>query len=303
MIVNPQPFNYRLIIGSLVLVIVILGFYNYNSFINLKNQETFVKQENQLVQSELSKMIDNYNIINGKNDRVNLELEATKDKLSRMIDSIKIVPKKVSLISHNTAKVKSNKLSIIKAYYEINDKSNNAFFDDSQGNDIDFLKHNSAVKSSKDKESQLPKIINYGLINNAVDSPKKTITIKNIKAQGVKKITPKQRIISTKTASKANQLHVSFTIDKSEMTNFKMESVYIQILDSKNNIVGDKGVVSFGNQNLIYSEKAIVDSKDDDLKISKLIKASKREPLIKGSYLVNVFHNTTRVANTTINLK
>ena len=57
MIVNPQLFNYRLIIGSLIVAVNrfrCLQFYNYQS---ITSHQQFLEQEKKLVESELSQMI------------------------------------------------------------------------------------------------------------------------------------------------------------------------------------------------------------------------------------------------------
>jgi hypothetical protein len=41
MIVNPQIFNYRLIISSLIVVLIALGVYSYSSYEDMKSHEVF----------------------------------------------------------------------------------------------------------------------------------------------------------------------------------------------------------------------------------------------------------------------
>lgn len=307
MIVNPQLFNYRLIIGSLVIVIIVLGSYTYYNSATLKNQEAFVKQENQLVQNELSKMIDNYKIINVKNDRVTLKLESAKEKFIRIKDSIKLLPNNDALISHYKTKIKAvseinaSNLSLLGAYKDKNSMLDRQLQKETSSKNVIL---NTSEVILEEVPEVLPLIfLNTALINNKSVALENAISIRNIKVQGVKRITSKNRIITTRTASKANQLHISFTIPQSEVANSNKKNVYIQILDSNNNVVGDKGSVSFGERNLIYSKKAIVNHDNENIKISALIKTNRKEPLIKGSYLVSIFHNATRVANTTITLK
>lgn len=321
MIVNPQLFNYRLIIGSLVTVIVVLGAYSYNSFISLKDQEAFIKQENHLVQNELSQMIDSYKTVNGKNDRVTYKLEDVNDKLNRIMDSVKALPESKSLITHYEAKIKAAKqsnasvLTLLNVY-----KAENAVLKE--------LLLENIVKPKKTMASTIPAVLEQKpidkalldgaiknvspslsntsiLMNNVIEieDTESTINIRNIRVEGVKRVTPKKRIVSTKTASKANQLHVSFTIPKSELSDPNKKNIYIQIVDPNNNVVGDKGSVNFGNRNLIYSKKTTIHQDKENVKFSTLIDTNRKEPLIKGEYLVNIFHNSILIADTTLNLK
>ncbi len=313
MIVNPQLFNYRLIIGSLVIVIIVLSTYSYNNYVTLKSKEAFVKKEKQLVQNELSKMINNYKTINVKNNIVSNKLEGTKNKLNRIIDSIEILPKNASLITHYEAKIKAmNKDNMV------NLATLNTFKDEITA--LNFLLEN----STNTKENKTVQHTNEVIIENpieklnssnrigeksipikGVEKTESPVNIKNIKVQGVKRITAKNRVISTRIASKAKQLQVGFTIAENEI--FEEEThhknIYIQVVDPNNNIVGDKGSVNFGESDLIYSKKMLIHQTNGNIKISTQIKTNKNEPLIVGSYLVNVFHNSNRIANTTVSLK
>jgi len=308
MIVNPQPFNFRFIISSLLIVIIILGFYSYNSFITLQNQKAFIEQENQLVQNELSKMIENYNTVTVKNNRVSLKLEGAETKLNKIIDSIKVLPKKSALINHYNAEIRTVEassaatLSVLKAYKNENSTLREQLRNYTNKENIELNKTKIPIEKIE-QDLFIPSIISSPVVNTVTKSPEHLISIKNIKAQGVKRVTSKNRIITTRTASKANQLHVSFTVPKSELLDPNRKTIYIQILDANNNVVGDKGSVNFGNRNLIFSKKAIITKDNRSVKISTLIKTNKNEPLIKGVYRVNVFQNSSPVAKTNIYLK
>jgi len=60
MIVNPQLFNYRLIIGSLLVVLTALGIYSFTNYKSIKSYEEFLKQEKFLIEQELTEMLESY---------------------------------------------------------------------------------------------------------------------------------------------------------------------------------------------------------------------------------------------------
>lgn len=331
MTVNPQLFNYRLVIGSLVIVIVMLGSYGYKSFEKLKDHEAFIQQEKRLVENELSEMINSYKTINIENYRVNNSLEGTKDKLNTLLDSITLLPANTSLITHYKFQLRSirkeneKRLTFVDSLTEENNRlkqlaSNYKYELDHKDIVKNYVMPLFSVPNIKSKSTLLidnsPSIIKndeqeettYSDIEiNSISNKKplttaKTFGVIKIKAQGIKRITPK-RIINTKIAARANQVHVSFTIPKSKLIDKGDKAVYIQILDPNSNIVGDKGVMSFGDLDLIYSKKTIVNYEKENFRVSTLIKTNSNEPLITGSYLVNIFHNENRVGKTSIYLK
>ena len=77
MIVLPQSFNYRLIIGTLVIALAILGSYSISSFNAFEDQEEFLEQETKLVQNELSEMISLYDDVSVENESMMIISSAT----------------------------------------------------------------------------------------------------------------------------------------------------------------------------------------------------------------------------------
>ena len=60
MIVNPQLFNYRLIISSLLVVLTVLGVYSFDKYKSIESYEEFLEQEKVLIETELSELLLSY---------------------------------------------------------------------------------------------------------------------------------------------------------------------------------------------------------------------------------------------------
>ena len=99
MIVNPQPFSYRLIIGSLIIAIAVLSSFSYISYKDVKENQAFVEQENKLVENELSEMISQYDKIEVENEGLKIQFEKAKTKMQIILDSVKNIRPSGSLIS------------------------------------------------------------------------------------------------------------------------------------------------------------------------------------------------------------
>ena len=91
MIVNPQILNYRLIISSLVIVLVVLGGYSYSSYQSLKSHESFLAQEKSLIEEELSVMLFNFNSISEDYNFVSSDFEHAKIKIKSALDSLRLL--------------------------------------------------------------------------------------------------------------------------------------------------------------------------------------------------------------------
>ena len=96
MIVNPQSFNYRLIIGSLIVAVTILTVYSFTSFQSIRAHEQFLEQEKKLVESELSQMITRYDDVSISNDLLSAQLEEAKFNTKIALDSLRLLSRKQS---------------------------------------------------------------------------------------------------------------------------------------------------------------------------------------------------------------
>ena len=83
MIVFPQTYNYRLIIGSLILALSVLGVFTVHNQNKLEEYNSYLAQEKKLIQNELSEMISRFDTIDVENKELSKQLEKSKLKLEQ----------------------------------------------------------------------------------------------------------------------------------------------------------------------------------------------------------------------------
>jgi uncharacterized protein (DUF3084 family) len=106
--------------------------------------------------------------------------------------------------------------------------------------------------------------------------------------------------IATDKASRADVLKVSFTIAENSIAKSGDRKFYVQVIDSKNNVMGERQIERFSDLTLTYSFIANVKY---DNKTVDLVKNVPAEKLVKGTFFVNVFDNGQLVSTTTFTLK
>ena len=106
--------------------------------------------------------------------------------------------------------------------------------------------------------------------------------------------------IETDKASRADVLKVSFTIPENSIAKSGDRKFYVQVIDSKNNVMGERQTERFSDLTLTYSFIANVKY---DNKTVDLVKNVPAEKLVKGTFFVNVFDNGQLVSTTTFTLK
>ena len=301
MIVNPQLFSYRLIIGSLVIAIVILGSFSHISYNTLKKNQMVIEQEKALVESELSEMISSYKTVDVENDSIAKRLEETKSKITTILDSVKLLKPNASLISIYKVQIKLLKEENMQLFAAVDNlQSKNAVLNLKAQSNATGLEQSNTIASALKSKNKTLVVTNLKFKEDLVKA--KQFTITNIVAEGVKRVTTSSRIINTENVNKTNKFHVCFTLVKNEQLEKGPKDLYIQILDSKMNVVADKGTLNFGKTSLIYSAKTIAQYTNEDLEICLLIDKG-AEKLTKGAYFVSIFYQGKKLGRTIIQLK
>ena len=95
-------------------------------------------------------------------------------------------------------------------------------------------------------------------------------------------------------------LRVSFTIAENSVAKSGDKNYYIQIIDSKNNVLGEKATVVFSSQTLTYSFISTVKFENKTVQVQQELSGKDFE---KGTYFVNVFDKNELVSKTSFTLR
>jgi cell division protein FtsB len=106
--------------------------------------------------------------------------------------------------------------------------------------------------------------------------------------------------IATDKASRTDVLKVSFTIAENSIAKSGDRKYHVQVIDSKNNVMGESQTERFSDKTLTYSFIANVKYDNKTVDFVKNVPAQK---LVKGTFYVNVFDNGQLVSTTTFTLK
>lgn len=125
------------------------------------------------------------------------------------------------------------------------------------------------------------------------------LTILNLKTQPYKERSS-GKLVQTDKARRVDKIKISFTIAANEVAPAGNRTYYVQVIDPKNNVIGEKATEVFGDYTLTYSfiTNAIFENKT--ITVDELISG---KDFAKGLYHVNIFDKGQMMANTTFNLK
>jgi hypothetical protein len=125
------------------------------------------------------------------------------------------------------------------------------------------------------------------------------LTVLNLQTTAVKQKSSGKQIATDK-ASRADVLKVSFMIAENQIAKSGDKTYYVQIIDSKNNVLGDKKTETFGEKALTYSFVSTVKYENKTVKVEKDIPVS---DITEGNYFVYIFDKAELVSKSSFSLK
>lgn len=125
------------------------------------------------------------------------------------------------------------------------------------------------------------------------------LTVLNLKTSAYK-VKGSGKQIETDKAGRADILKISFIIAENEVAKAGDKQYYVQIIDSKNNVLGYQKTETFGDNILTYSFVANVKYENKTVQVSEDLPSKDFE---KGTYFVNVFDKDVLVSKTSFVLR
>jgi len=293
MIVNPQLFNYRLIISSLLIVLTVLGIYSYNKYKSIESYEGFLKQEKVLIESELSDLLTSYDDLSQDYNLIASQLNDAKLEAKVALDSLRLLKSDLSIITRFKEQLIAlkSKSKVLLSTIDSLDAENKQLQKEKRYA-LSTIKENTSTINDLE---QVNDSLNRSIDNAAV------LKASSISATTYKLKSGKKRFSDR--AKRVNAIDVCITLNENSLALKGKKDIYIQIVSPEGNVVSDQGEVTFGNSSLIYSNKQIVDYNNKDLEVCAAVVADEDDkPFKKGYYFINVFHGNKKLRSTSIEL-
>lgn len=293
MIVNPQLFNYRLIISSLLVVLTVLGIYSFNKYKSIESYEGFLKQEKVLIETELSDMLLSYDDLSQDYSLMASQLQEAKLETKMALDSLRLLNSDLSIVTRFKEQliVLKSKSKVLLSTIDSLNSANKKLQKEKRYALSTIKKNTSTINNLEEANDSLNKSISNAAVLKA----------SNINAQSYRLKSGKKRI--TDKAKRANAMDVCITINENPLALKGKKDIYIQIVGPDGNVLADKGEVKFGDSSLIYSSKQIIDYNNENLEVCTAIVADEDDkPFLKGYYFITIFHRNIKLGGTSIQL-
>jgi len=285
--------KFKILIGVLSVLLIALAVYTVSLYNDSKDKVTGLEQQKETIENELEELIANYDEVIQDNELKDKDLLSARDRIEILLDSVQNAEANVLLIERYKSEVgrlKNERKMLFKradSLIAVNKRI-------SMERDSTTTVLNETIKvvdSVNEKNTSMAETIKKASIVKAIDLRGEAVIIRN-----------SGKVVDTRRASRADKVRACFTLAPNAVAKSGDRELYVQVINPKNNLLGDKETIGFESGVLNYSAKTSVFYENEELDVCVLVNATENN-LIEGRYTVNVFDGETQVATTTMELK
>lgn len=285
--------KFKILVGILSLLLIVLAVYTVTLYNDSKDTEAILVGQKDDIENELQELITNYDEVIQDNEIKDKDLLEARERIVVLLDSVKDAKANVALL--NRYKVEIGRLkdervilfkkadSLIAANELLTAERDNTYLE---------LNETIKVVDSVSQENEvMAETIREGSIVNAIGLIASAVIIKN-----------SGKIVDTKRAKRANKVRACFTLAPNAIAEKGDRMLYVQVINPKNNLLGEKTELEFDNGVLSYSASTKVFYENEELDVCVMVNAADGD-IISGRYTINVFDGSNLVATSTMTLK
>ena len=288
---NNSSSSLKVIIAILAILLVGSLVYIYKISTDAKTVQTELTKsvsEKDIVMKDLQQLKTTYDAAIAENTSMSDELIIERDKVVNLMNDISKSKGDASKYRSQYQKLQSNMKVLIAENEGL--KKENVTLTTQRDSTVVVLgeskKYNEVLVGQNE---ELSKTVEKG----------SKLTVLNMKTAAYK-IKGSGKQIATDKAGRADVLKISFTVAENQIAKSGDKQYYVQVIDSKNNVLGDKKTETFEDITLTYSFVVNVKYENKTVQVSEDLRG---KDFAKGTYYVNVFDKSELVSKTSFSLK
>jgi len=285
--------KFKIIVGILTLLLIVLAVYTVTLYNDNKDTITILEDQKSDVEYELEELIANYDEVIQDNEIKDKDLLEARERIVVLLDSVKDAKANAALLKRYKSEIRNLKNertllfkkadSLIAVNKLVVAERDNAF--------LELDESHKVIDSVSGENTALSEKVRKGSIVHAVDLTGSAVIIRK-----------NGRVVDTKRSKRADKIRACFALTPNPIAEKGDRTLYIQVINPKNNLLGERGELKFETGTLSYSASTIVYYENDELDVCAMINANEAD-LIGGTYTINVFDGSNLVATSKMTLK
>jgi hypothetical protein len=281
------------LIGILAVLLLSLGIYTATLVTDSQKAQERLTIEKLEVEEDLQELLVSYNQAIEESSVKDNELIAARQRIQGLLDSLKSADADRDLLRRyksELGKLKTERDYLVKRVDSLQYVAQR-FEYERDSTSVVLEETIREVDSIKIQNEALETIVTKG----------QALKLSKLSGEGVK-VRNNGKIVSRNRASQIDKLRTCFTINANEIAEKGDKLLFIQVINPRNNVLGEQSTVSFEDKVLTYSATSNVFYENEELDVCVLVNASE-EDLVSGIYQINVFDGPRLVANSSLELK
>ena len=288
-----QNTKFKALIGVLAVILIGLTIYTVNLYTDYEENTTNLEIEKQKIEEELQVLIANYEEALQEGEIKDQDLVAAKERIEKLLDSVKDMENNIALIRRyrvEVGKLKAEKDMLFKKV-------------DSLQIVTARLEHerDSTYIALSEREKYVDSIAmqNQALAEMVVKGA--TLKLSNVKSDGIFK-RHSGKVVTHNKSRRVEEVRTCFTINENELTEAGDKLLFVQVINPKNNVIGEKATVNFEENTLTYSTSTNVFYENKALDVCVMIPAN-QEDIVEGMYTIHIFEGARLLATSQLELR
>lgn len=288
-----QGGKFKILVGVLSLLLIALAVYTITLFNDSRSKVSNLESQKIEIQKELEGLIANYDKIISENEIKDQEILAARERITILLDSVKDAQANVLLLDRYRAEIDRLKRERTLLFKRADSliAVNQRLLHERDSTASELLNSREMIDSVSRENDGMLEVIRRASV----------VKAKNFKGEAVI-IRKNGKVMSTNRASRADKIRACFTLVENEIASKGNRTLYIQVTNPKNNIVGEKAFIQFEEKNFFYSASTNVFYENEELDVCILVDVSDSE-LIEGDYTFSLFDEENLISSTSMELK
>lgn len=285
----------KVTVGVLIALVVLLGIFTLKFYFQGEDTKNQLTKEKEQVLIELNELKVNYDKSLQENTVMNDELRAARDRIEVLIDSVEKMEADITVLSRYRQEVFRLRKER-EVLLRMNDSLQSANYTLTAQRDSVTARLDTTIVYSDSllvQNKELGKMVETA----------SELSIVNLQTVG-QIVRSSGKIIDTDRARRTDRLNVCFSIAENKIAKPGPREYYVQIIDPKNNLMGQKQEIQYGEATLYYSTTASVNYQNKNTDVC--VEVSKPNPdhqFEKGFYVANIFDGPQLISSKTFELK
>jgi len=285
--------KFKILVGVLSLLLIALAVYTITLFNDSKAKVSTLEIQKANIEEELEVLIANYDEVIEENELKDESLLSARERISILLDSIKEAEANVALIDRykrEIARLKEERSLLFKRADSLI-AANQVLLKERDSTNTELLNIQILVDSVNQENQWMSETIKKASV----------VRASNLKGEAVI-LRRNGKVVNTVRSSRADKIRACFTLNANAIAIVGDRTIYLQVINPKNNIVGGQEFVQFEDESLFYSAFTNVFYENEELDVCIMVDVDDSE-LIEGQYTFKVFDGPSEVASTTMTLR